>query len=241
VDDQAAINFVLSLTDTSRPGFDLSELLCTLLEASVAVLDVDAAGVLLLDEQSRLIPSAATHDSVEYLEKLQVYRREGPCLDSVRAATVVSCDDLVDGGGGRWPEFSRQALVEGYRAVYAVPLRLRDDVVGGLNLFRHATRPMSDVDQKTAQQLATAAAIGILHRRAITKLDTVNKQLEKALQNRIVIEQAKGFLAALHRVAPPAAFNQLRAYSRPRGLPLAEVARAVLDRRLDPFDEPDEG
>lgn len=234
------LDVVLSLTDTSGPEFDLTELLYTLIEASVAVLDVDAAGVLLLDEQSRLIPIAATHDSTEYLEKLQVYRREGPCLDSVRAGTVVSCDDL-DSEGDRWPEFSRQALAEGYRAVYAVPLCLRADVVGGLNLFRDSTRRMSDTDQKTAQQLATAAAIGILHRRAVTKLDTVNKQLEKALQNRIVIEQAKGFLAALHRVAPRAAFNQLRTYSRPRGIPVAEVARAVLDRRLDPFDEPDEG
>lgn len=144
----------------------------------------------------------------------------------------MNCPDL-DRESERWSLFVRQARDAGFRAVHAAPLRLRSDVVGGLLLFRRRVGLLSDVDQRAARILATAAATGLLHRRAVRDRETVNGQLRQALTSRIAIEQAKGFLVGRYDLTPDAAFLLLRAYARPRRQRLINVAQAVLDRRID--------
>jgi hypothetical protein len=94
---------MLALTDTSREDFDVAELLYALTTACLELFDVDAAGMLLVDEQGRLVPVAATDDGSEHLERLQIMTREGPCLDAVRGVHTVRCNDL-DQEAERWPE-----------------------------------------------------------------------------------------------------------------------------------------
>jgi GAF domain-containing protein len=223
---------VVALTDTVRDDFDVAAMLYTLTTACVELLDVDAAGMLLIDERGRMVPVAATHDSSENLEHLQILIREGPCLDAVRGIEPVQSVDLDD-DARRWPEFVRQARAEGFRAAHAEPVALRAEVVGGLNLFRHGSGPLTDADQRIAHFLATAAAIGILHRRGQLNAETVKQQLEHALTSRVVIEQAKGYLAERHTVDLGTAFTRLRSHARSNGQPLTNVARAVIEGSLD--------
>jgi GAF domain-containing protein len=230
--DELIAEVLVALTDTVRDDFDVADMLYTLTTACVELLDVDAAGMLLVDEQGRLVPVAATHDGSEHLERLQVLVREGPCLDSVNANASVSSVDLED-DGDRWPEFTRQARAEGFCAAHAEPVALRDEVVGGLNLFRREPGPLPAADQRIAQFLSTAAAIGILHRRAQRSVETVREQLEHALRSRVVIEQAKGFLAERHMLDVETAFARLRHHARSRSQPLTTVARAVIEGSLD--------
>jgi GAF domain-containing protein len=230
--DERVGEVVVELTDTLRDDFDLADMLCTLTMACVELLDVDAAGTLLIDEQGQLVPVAATHDRSEKLENLQVMIREGPCLDAVRAVEPVHSADLDD-DARRWPDFVRQCRAEGFRAAHAEPVALRGQVIGGLGLFRDRRGPVPAADQRIAHYLATAAAIGILHRRAQLKVETVNGQLEHALTSRILIEQAKGVLAERHTLDVGVAFTRLRSYSRSKGQPLTRVARAVIDGSLD--------
>jgi transcriptional regulator with GAF, ATPase, and Fis domain len=231
--DELVAEVVVALTDTLRDDFDVADMLYTLTTACVGMLDVDAAGMLLVDEQGRLTPVAATHDGSANLERLQIMIREGPCLDAVQAIKAVSSVDL-DEDAGRWPEFVAQARAEGFRAAHAEPVTLRSDVVGGLNLFRNQPGPMPAADERIAHFLATAAAIGILHRRAHRSAETVNGQLQQALTSRVVIEQAKGVLAERHDLEPEAAFARLRRHARNNGQSLSLVARAVLDSSVDP-------
>jgi GAF domain-containing protein len=230
--DELVAEVVVALTDTLSDGFDVADLLYTLTTACVELLDVDAAGVLLVDEQGRLVPVAATHGGSANLENLQILFKEGPCLDAVRASGTVHSTDLDD-DVDRWPAFARQARAEGFRAAHAEPVALHAEVVGGLNLFRREPGPLPATDQRIAHFLGTAAAIGILHRRAQVNVETVNQQLEHALTSRVVIEQAKGFLAARHALDLGTAFIRLRGHARSRQRPLTDVARAVLDRSLD--------
>jgi GAF domain-containing protein len=231
--DELIAEVVVALTDTLREDFDVADLLYTLTTACVELLDVDAAGVLLIDEQDALIPVAATHDGSEHLERLQIMTREGPCVDAVRAAEAVNSDDL-DRDAERWPEFARQARAEGFQAAHAEPMALRTDVVGSLGLFRNHRGPLPDADRRIAHFLATAAAVGITHRRAHRSVETVKQQLEHALQSRIVIEQAKGFLAERYGLDLVAAFTRLRSYARNNSRTLTSVAQAVIEGSLDP-------
>ena len=152
--DQSLAETLLSLADTDGADFDPAELLYTLTTATVRLLEVDAAAVLLIDEHDRLVPVAATNDSTVELENLQVQVRQGPCLECTRTQEAVLSADL-DADAHRWPEFVRLARDEGFRSVHAEPLCLRGQVVGGLNLLRARTGLLPTKDQMKAQQLAT--------------------------------------------------------------------------------------
>ena len=231
--DQSFAETLLSLADAGGTGFDPAELLYTLTTTSVRLLEVDAAAVLLIDEHDRLVPVAATNDSTVELENLQVQVRQGPCLECTRTREAVFSADL-DLDAHRWPEFVHLAREEGFRSVHAEPLCLRGQVVGGLNLLRAGTGLLPGEDQMQARQLACAAAIGLLHRRALNQVETVRAQLEHALGSRVDIEQAKGAFVERHGLTPEAAFERLRSEARRTRLPLRQIARAVLDKPPHP-------
>jgi transcriptional regulator with GAF, ATPase, and Fis domain len=223
---------LLTLTDTLGAEFDPAGLLYDLVLACVQLLDIDAAGVLLLDERGHPIPVAATDNAAGHLDQMQVRTDLGPCPESVRGGQAVSCADLEQ-DGDRWPDFTRTARDHGFRAVHALPLSLRDQTIGGVTLLRRSTGVLSVADQRTVVLLATAAATGLLHRRAVHELDTVNSQLKGALASRVVIEQAKGFLVARHGLTLDVAFALLRGYARSRQQRLTRVAHEVLDGSVD--------
>ena len=124
------------------------------------------------------------------------------------------------------------ALAAGFRSVAAVPLRLRAQIIGGLNLFDEQARPVDARDRMLAQALADVATIGILNRQSAHRSGLVAEQLQHALNSRIVIEQAKGVIAERERVGMAAAFASLRAHARRHHVKLTDVALAVVRGEL---------
>ncbi|TPG23987.1 GAF and ANTAR domain-containing protein [Mycolicibacterium hodleri] len=162
------------------------------------------------------------------LELLQVEADVGPCLEAYRSGNVVVAEHLA-AEAARWPAFAERAAEYGFRSVVALPLRLRDERVGALNLFRADTGPMTTADVAVGQALADVATIGILHQRILTRSEVVNQQLQTALNTRLVIEQAKGVLAERGTVDMDRAFNLLRGHARRTNRRLAELAPDVVD------------
>ena len=74
-------------------------------------------------------------------------------------------------------------------------MRLRNEVIGALNVFSMSPTPLDEADRMVAQSLADIATIGILQERALNDARVVTSQLEAALESRIAIEQAKGIVA----------------------------------------------
>jgi ANTAR domain len=118
--------------------------------------------------------------------------------------------------------------------VHALPLRLRKEAIGALNLFHTTPGPLPEADLLLGRALADVATIGILQERAIRGGEIVNEQLQTALTSRVVVEQAKGVLAQHHGLSMDAAFDRLRRYTRNRNLRLAEVARQLTTNQLNP-------
>lgn len=229
---------LVELTDTLVEDFDVDELLTTLTFRCVEILDVAAAGIMLAtDGGLRLVTS--TSDEMETVELFELQAHEGPCLDCFHSGQPV-VDGALAIDDRRWPRFTPVALGAGFRAADAVPMRLRGEVIGAVNLFRVASDPMSDDDIVLAQALAGAATIAVLHHRALLEAHDVSDQLQRALTSRVVIEQAKGVISQGLGVDVENAFTLLRRHSRNNNERLADAAARIVAGALSPsqLDEP---
>ena len=232
--EQAVSQAFVALADTLVDDYDVIDLLDRLVAHSVALLTADAAAIMLSDAHQNLRVLAASSDDAELMEVLQLQNEQGPCLDCYRSGTPVSVPDLAQ-VAEQWPAFVAAAGQAGaFRSVHALPLRLRGEAIGALNLFHHTPGPLPVADLQLGQALADVATIGILQERAIRQSETLNEQLQIALSSRVVIEQAKGVLAQYHGLSMEASFERLRRYSRDRRLRLAEVSRQLANGELDP-------
>ena len=134
----------------------------------------------------------------------------------------------------RWPIFGTHARDAGLESLAGIPMRLRDNQIGALNLFSHRPGGLGEDDRHIAQAMADIATIGILHERAIRDGQVVTTQLQTALESRIAIEQAKGILAEHMSISVDEAFTLLRNYSRTNNSKLTETARRVVSGALAP-------
>ncbi|MEU7485393.1 GAF and ANTAR domain-containing protein [Streptomyces sp. NPDC042319] len=232
-EEELAAAFV-ELADTLVADFDIMDFLHLLTERAVALLPVDAAGVVLLDARGRLVDASASDERTRQLELAQIEWEEGPCRDCTRTGSAVPYT-LLDApeARARWPRFTGWALARGFAGVAGMPLRLRERSVGALNVFRCCREAPSGAELRLGQALADVATIGILQYRALRDQSLVDERLEDALGSRVVIEQAKGVLAERLHVSLDESFERLRARARDRRVPLTDLARAVIDGRAD--------
>ena len=220
-----------TLADTLVDGYDVVELLQTLVETCTEVLAVDAAGIMLANDDQELEVVASTSEASRLIEVLQLDAEAGPCMTSFATGRSVACPDIAD-APPEWDAFRAGALALGIRSVHAVPLRLRTTVIGTLNLFGTVAGSLADEHLRIARALADVATIGILHERTLREQEIVRSQLQRTIGSREVIEQAKGVVSYLRGISIEDAFGVIRAHAVDHHEPLSEVARAIVDRRL---------
>jgi hypothetical protein len=218
----------VALADTMVDDFDVIDFLHMLTDRSARLLSVSAAGVVLADPRGQLRVAAASSDEAGLIELFQIQNDQGPCLDCFRTGQPVTAAGL-DGPGQRWPRFAAAATRAGFGAVNALPMRLRDQVIGALNLFSAGTAPLGPSELRIGQALADVATIGLLQERNVRRAETLAEQLQAALNSRVVIEQAKGRLAERTSLDMNQAFALLRDHARNTNQRLTDVARHVID------------
>jgi transcriptional regulator with GAF, ATPase, and Fis domain len=230
--EQRLLQAFVMLADSLVTGFDVVGVLTDLSDACVDLLDADAAGLMVVDQRGQLQMMAGSSEQTRFLELLQLQTDDGPCVECFRTQAPVEAEDGAT-MAERWPEFAAAAAEAGYHSIVSVPMRLRDQTIGALNLLRSRIGTMPDSDKRIAQALADVATIAILQHRRVIRTEEVTNQLQGALNTRIIIEQAKGLLAERESVELDVAFSMLRDYARPRGERLADVARAFVEGRID--------
>src|SRR5450755_3801411 len=166
----------VSIANSMAEGADVVDLLSGLTSDCARLLDVASAGLLLADGHGALHVLAASSERTRDLEMYQLQREQGPCLDCYRTGAPVKVDDLA-AAAERWPYFVEAALAAGFASVHAVPLRLRDTVLGALNLFGAQVGPLQPDDLDLAQALAHVASIALVADRAAGDRETINQQL----------------------------------------------------------------
>lgn len=223
----------VKLADTLVADYDVVELLHWLVDECTRMLDTQAGGLMLVDPAGELQLVASTSEDAELVEILQLAAGEGPCLECFDTGRPVTVGDIRE-SADRWPEFAAGALAHDFRSVHSTPMRLRGEVIGTMNLFSVHVGELAPADVAVAQALADVATIGILQERAIRSSNVVAEQLQFALDSRILVEQAKGVLAATSNLSMNEAFTTLRSYARNHNRTLRSVAEDVIARKLDP-------
>jgi GAF domain-containing protein len=217
----------VELADTLVADFDVVELLSMLVERCAELLEFAEVGLTFADVGGHLRVMASSSERMRLLELLEVQNSEGPCRDCYDTGQPV-LNRRLEGQEASWPVFTPRAMEAGFLMVHALPLRLRDEVIGALNIFSSEPRELSPVDASLAQALADAATITVLQERASKHATALTDQLQVALNARIVIEQAKGILAERLNIPVDEAFHLLRRYARNNRVPLSGVAGLVI-------------
>jgi GAF domain-containing protein len=222
----------VELADTLVDDFDVVDFLQTLVEHAVALLHVDAGGIILFDQRRRLQVMASSSEAAQVLELFELQAEQGPCVDCARTGEPVLLTEPA-AMHAAWPRFTPHLLDAGFGMAGAIPMRLRTEVVGALNVFRVAPGQLAPGDLKLGRALADVATVGIVQQRTISARDLVAEQLRGALDSRVLIEQAKGMLAERAGLEVGAAFELLRRRARETSTPLLDVARALLAGETD--------
>ena len=217
----------VEVSDTLVSQFDIIEFLQMVTLRTAELIDAAAVGLLLADQHGELQFMAASDEATTLLELFQVQTEEGPCLEAYRTRVPVVIPD-VRTASDRWPLFAPRAVEAGFRSVHAVPMHLRDQVIGAMNLFSTHTGGMEPNELVIVQSLADTATIGLIQERAIRRGEMLSEQLHSALNSRVVIEQAKGALARIHSIDVDAAFRLMREYARRTNQRLGDVASFVI-------------
>jgi GAF domain-containing protein len=226
----------VELADTLVDDFDVVELLQLLANRCVELLGAAAAGLLLADGTGSLQVAVTSSERARLLELYQLQSAEGPCLDCFRGGSQVSVTDM-DGASKRWPRFAPAALAAGYSSVHAVPMRVRDEVIGVLNLFgADDGQQMEPGNLPVAQALTDVATIALMQGQLVRRRETLAQQLQTALDTRVNIEQAKGLVAGRLHTGMDDAFELIRSFARRRNRRLADVASEIRSGDLLPAD-----
>jgi len=219
----------VEVADTLVDEFDLVDFLQTLAERAATLVNAAAVGLMLADQRGRLEFMAGSDENVRLVELFQLQNQEGPCLEAFRTGEPVINVDLAE-AAHRWPRFAPRAAEAGFLSVHAFPLRLREQVIGALNVFGTArSGDLAAADAPIVQALADVATIGLLQARAIRRAEELTEQLQGALNSRIVIEQAKGVIAEARSVSVDDAFAIIRTYARSHNRRLIDLAHAIVD------------
>ena len=206
--------------------FDVIDLLQTLAEECADTLDTQAAGIMLVDGDGQLQLIVSTSEETDLVEVMALNAGEGPCVDCFRSSAPITVGDIED-GRDRWPAFSREALRNGFRSVHATPLRLRGQAIGALNLFSVHVGALGDADVAVAQALADVSTIGLIQEDRAADATLVPRQLARAFDARILVEQAKGVIAEGEGVPISEAFALLRQHAQANDMTLRAAAVAA--------------
>jgi GAF domain-containing protein len=227
--DPAALAASVSRLEQAGPdggSEDPAALVDLVIEAADTLFALSGVGLMFVDEDEALRYVAASDDVIRALESAQEQLGEGPCLDSLVLRAVVRTRDIT--ADDKYRAVGAIVGPLGVRAVLGVPVEVAGVPVGSLNVYRDRPHdwPDDEVDALHAYARVLGSAFTALIR--ARRGDILTAQLRHALDQRVTVERAIGFLMATRRVDPVGAFDILRRAARSGRRTVGDVAQGVL-------------
>ncbi|MGN6793489.1 MAG: GAF and ANTAR domain-containing protein [Streptosporangiaceae bacterium] len=197
------------------------------------VFDCNGAGIMFVTETGRLSYVAASDEAGRQLEQAQAEASQGPCYDSYVYARELSSSDVQN--DSRWPKLPPHLPAQ-VRAVLGIPVNLGGSPVGTLNVYRDAPAEWDDSDIAALRAYADLIAEIVGAALAAQDHGALAGQLQYALDYRVVIERAVGYLMGSRGLDAVTAFNILRRQARDSRRRVADIAAEVLKGTGAGFD-----
>ncbi|WP_156252449.1 GAF and ANTAR domain-containing protein [Pseudactinotalea terrae] len=224
-DHRSFVLTALQFTEKLVSDYDVNTVLEDLAVRLAELLSLAGSGVsVAVEGRLRAVTTIPPH--LADLEHHQEQTQSGPCADAFRTGHPVTVVDLQE--DERWPEYREVALRLGMRAVVGLPMKLGDRIVGALNLYNAEVRPWEEDDLIAAQLLANLATSFLIQSESMNQQSVLNAQLQRALESRVLVEQAKGVLAEAHGTDVTAAFERIRRHARQHNVKVVEVAQGIV-------------
>ena len=213
----------------------LSDLLGDVAEfAARAIPGVDGAGVTLLqphDGVPHIRSWAATQQFVDDIDKVQYEElHEGPCITCMQSRRVVVSGSL--GSDSRWPHFGGRVARMAVHSALSLPLVVDDEVIGAINTYARSRDAFGEHAVKLGTQFAAPAAVSVYNGQLIDHAQERTKQLQRALGNRAVIDQAVGIMRSRSGASAEAAFDRLTRLSQAENVKLVVVAERLVEEAV---------
>lgn len=219
--------------DDAVAGEDEDALLGRVCQLLVTALPVAAAAVTLVDERLNLTAAAASPQDMRTMIAAQFEHGEGPCLDACRTGEPVVETDIA---------WSRHwAAATGWRAVHTLPVRINGRTAGVATLASVRDDRLTPAEISIAHGISAIAAAHASTMRALRGSQQLAAQLQRALNGRVEIEQAKGVVAHQLDVTVDEAFAILRRHAHNQGRLLVDIAYQVVAGSLRLRRREDEG
>lgn len=222
-------------SDDEGSSVDTSPIDESLGKISGAVLDefegADAVTVTLMDGET-ITTTFSTDPAASEVDEVQYANGTGPCVDAMRANTVVRTEKLSE--EDRWPEYAGTAMDKGFTAVLAAPLSLAGISIGALNIYSRTLPAFEQEAESSAKGYATQASFAIDYAKLYAEATVTIEQLEEALKSRAVIDQAIGVVIEREGISPKEAFEMLKTASQHANVKLREIARRLVEERERP-------
>ena len=183
------------------------------------------AGSVTLWREGHPYTVVSTDDLAREADNAQYETLEGPCLDASRYGETYVVEDMVT--EARWPTFSAVATHRGVRSSLSLPLTVRGQPIGALNLYSTERGGFAGATE-TGRHFAGQAGVAIANAEVYRASRALADQLQEAMASRAVIEQAKGVLMAEERCGPEEAFEMLRRASQRENVKLRDIAQRIV-------------
>ncbi len=171
--------------------------------------------------------AAFTGELALALDEKQYERGYGPCLAAAKSTSSVIVPDT--GSEQRWPGWAHTAAQAGARSSLSIGLPVHEQVTGALNIYATTRDAFDDDSIAIAQTFAGFAAVGLANAHLYQTQATLAGHMQKAMENRAVIEQAKGIIMGDRRCTPEQAFAILAKLSQDTNRKLRDVAAALVE------------
>ena len=223
---------LVSVGRTVSDEDDLLTLLQRVVEIAHDAIDGADSTSLTIDLGGRTYTAVHTDDRTLRVDSEQYDAGDGPCLEASRTGTVVlvNADDTED----RWPRFTAAAREEEILSFLAAPLITGEQSLGSFNLYGRARSAFDTLDADILELLTTTVSRTLWDFARFKSARDVADSIQRALQTRAPIEQAKGILMALHGVDADEAFDLLRRESQATNTRLHTVATELVTRLSTP-------
>lgn len=208
-------------------------------------LGVSGVGLSVLSESGEPLATAASEPGHARVQELQFTLGDGPCLEAFRTGRPVLTPDLAE-VSTRWPAYVQAARADGLRAVFAFPLQAGAARLGTMDIYSRTVGSLPPVGVSTALTFSDVALWLLLDAqddqlRVVARHgdqadgwrpDTTAAVFSEGQDDRLEVYQAQAMVAIQLDASIAVAAARLRAYAFAHDLPVTEVARAIVARRL---------